>query len=84
MPSSMSNSPRSHRAYILPRQGGDGLQVEAVQQEGQRPRLLGDLGDGARRRLPPEQGHGDQVVHLPGRVAEAVDELVGTNGCNCC
>ena len=53
------------------------LQVELVQGKEDAHPLLGDVRNGTVRRPAPEQGHRDQVVHRPGRIAEAVDELVG-------
>ena len=47
--------------------------LELLQGKDQLPVLLGDVGDVRLCHRRPEQGHGDQVVHRPGRLAIAVD-----------
>ena len=61
---------------LPPAQLGHQAQVKLRDGQQQRAVLLVDVGDARLCGLGPQQGHGDQVVHRPGRLAIAVDELI--------
>ena len=61
---------------VLGTQDGEGLQAEFLQGEEKLSILLCDVGDTEPGGVCPEEGHRKQVVHRPGRLAVAVDELI--------